>query len=146
MKLDVDLSDPDTFVAGIPYAAFQRLRTEAPLYWQPEHDGGRGFWCISRYDDLMAVSKDPLTFSSARGGTNIFEKPGPDLFISAPYPPLFYLLAWPAQHLLGSEPSFKIGRAISILAALFAGLALFGLVWSLTREWLAGRGEGRGER
>ena len=77
--IDVDLSDPDTFVSGIPYAAFQRLRTEAPLHWQDEKDGGRGFWCVTRYDDLMAVSKDPLTFSSARGGTNIFEVPEEDL-------------------------------------------------------------------
>ncbi|MEO6025420.1 MAG: cytochrome P450 [Candidatus Binatia bacterium] len=72
MNIDVDLSNPDTFVDGIPFPAFQRLRTEAPLYWQPETNG-RGFWCVTRYDDLMAVSKDPLTFSSARGGTNIFE-------------------------------------------------------------------------
>jgi len=77
--IDVDLSDPDTFVGGIPYAAFQRLRTEAPLYWQAEQNGGRGFWCVTRYDDLMAVSKDPLTFSSAKGGTNIFEVPEEDL-------------------------------------------------------------------
>jgi cholest-4-en-3-one 26-monooxygenase len=72
MMLDIDLSDPDTFVQGMPLAAFQRMRTEAPVYWQPEKVG-RGFWCITRYEDLMAVSKDPLTFSSARGGTNIFE-------------------------------------------------------------------------
>lgn len=77
--IDVDLSDPDTFVGGIPYAAFQRLRTEAPLYWQTEQNGGRGFWCVTRYEDLMAVSKDPLTFSSAKGGTNIFEVPEEDL-------------------------------------------------------------------
>jgi cholest-4-en-3-one 26-monooxygenase len=79
MKLDVDLSDPDAFVEAIPYAAFQRLRTEAPVYWQPERNGGRGFWAITRYDDLMTVSKDPATFSSARGGTNIFEVTEADL-------------------------------------------------------------------
>ena len=39
MKLDVDLSDPDTFVGGIPFDAFQRLRAEAPVYWQPEQNG-----------------------------------------------------------------------------------------------------------
>jgi len=78
MMLDVDLSDPDTFVEGIPLGVFQRLRTEAPLYWQPEKVG-RGFWCVTRYEDLMAISKDPLTFSSARGGTNIFEVPEEDL-------------------------------------------------------------------
>lgn len=78
MMIDVDLSDPDVFVEGIPLGVFQRLRTEAPLYWQPEKVG-RGFWCVTRYADLMAVSKDPMTFSSARGGTNIFEVPEEDL-------------------------------------------------------------------
>jgi cholest-4-en-3-one 26-monooxygenase len=78
MKIDVDLCDPDAFVAGIPYDAFERLRTEAPAYWHPEKDG-RGFWAITRYDDLMAISKDPLTFSSARGGTNLFDVPEGDL-------------------------------------------------------------------
>jgi cholest-4-en-3-one 26-monooxygenase len=78
MMLDVDLSDPDSFVAGIPYAAFKRLRGESPAYWQPEQVG-RGFWAITRYDDLMRISKDPVTFSSARGGTNIFEVSEEDL-------------------------------------------------------------------
>ena len=79
MKLDVDLSDPDTFVQGIPFQSFRRLRAEAPVHWQSEKDGGRGFWAVTRYADLMAVSKDPLTFSSARGGTNIFEVSDDDL-------------------------------------------------------------------
>lgn len=78
LELDVDLSDPDVFVEGIPYAAFQRLRVEAPVYWQAEQSG-RGFWVITRYEDLVAVSKDPATFSSARAGTNIFDVAEADL-------------------------------------------------------------------
>jgi hypothetical protein len=71
-------------------------------------------------------------------GTNIYLRPGPELFIAAPYPPLFYLLAWPAQHIVGTEPSFKIGRAISILASVLAGVCLFGIVRAVTRSSLAG--------
>lgn len=78
LALDVDLSDPDVFVEGIPYAAFQRLRVEAPVYWQAERNG-RGFWVVTRYEDLVAVSKDPATFSSARAGTNIFDVAEEDL-------------------------------------------------------------------
>jgi cholest-4-en-3-one 26-monooxygenase len=79
MSLDiVDLSDPDSFVTDIPHAAFERLRAEAPVYWQREKVG-KGFWAITRYDDLVAVSKDPLTFSSWRGGTNLFELNEEDL-------------------------------------------------------------------
>jgi hypothetical protein len=71
-------------------------------------------------------------------GVDIFAPLTPQLFIAAPYPPVFYLLCWPVQHLLGAEPSFKIGRAISLLATLLAGLAIFGIVRALTRNWLAG--------
>jgi cholest-4-en-3-one 26-monooxygenase len=79
MSVDVvDLSDPETFVADIPHAAFKRLRAEAPVYWQPEKIG-KGFWAITRYADLVTVSKDPVTFSSARGGTNLFELNEEDL-------------------------------------------------------------------
>ena len=69
---DIDLADPDRFIAGVPHDAFKLLRAEAPVFWHPESRGA-GFWVISRYEDVVAVSKDPATFSSARGGTNIFE-------------------------------------------------------------------------
>jgi hypothetical protein len=71
-------------------------------------------------------------------GVLIFDVPGPDLFISAPYPPLFYLLALPGQHLAGSEPTFKVGRTLSILGTIFVGVAIFGIVVALTRDRLAG--------
>lgn len=70
-------------------------------------------------------------------GVDIFAPLTPNLFIAAPYPPVFYLLCWPFQHLLGDEPSFKIGRAISLLATLLAGIAIIGIVRALTRNWLA---------
>ena len=70
-------------------------------------------------------------------GVDIFAPLTPNLFIAAPYPPVFYLLCWPFQHILGDEPSFKIGRAISLLATLLAGLAILGVVRALTRNWLA---------
>ena len=71
-------------------------------------------------------------------GTNIFDPVTPDLFVAAPYPPLFYVLALPFQALLGDEPSFKIGRAITLFATLVAGLAIFAIVTQLTRSRLGG--------
>ncbi|MEO5951082.1 MAG: hypothetical protein ABIQ44_01320 [Chloroflexia bacterium] len=71
-------------------------------------------------------------------GVPIFNTNTPAMFIAAPYPPVFYLLCWPFQHLLGDEPSFKIGRAISILATLTVGAAIFGIVYRLTRSKLGG--------
>ena len=49
---DVDLTDLDTFVRGVPHDQFDAPAREAPVYFHPEPDGGRGFWCITRYDDL----------------------------------------------------------------------------------------------
>ena len=48
------------------------------------------------------------------------------------------MLCWPFQALLGDEPSFKIGRAISLLATLLAGVAIFGIVRALAKNWLGG--------
>jgi cytochrome P450 len=64
---DADITDPDTFVGGVPHATFQRLRRTDPVSWWSEHDGGRGFWAVTRYDDLLRVSRDVETFSSAQG-------------------------------------------------------------------------------
>jgi cytochrome P450 len=64
---DADITDPDTYVHGVPHATFRRMRREGPVAWCEEHDGGRGFWSVTRYADLLAVSRDVETFSSARG-------------------------------------------------------------------------------
>ena len=65
---DVDLNDLDVFERGVPHAWFRLLRREAPVHWHEEPHGS-GYWCITRYHDLKAVSRDPATFSSELGGT-----------------------------------------------------------------------------
>jgi cholest-4-en-3-one 26-monooxygenase len=75
---EVELLDPDVFVRGIPHEAFEVLRREAPVYFHRE-PGGRGFWAVTKYDDVVTVSKDPGRFSSHRGGTNIQDYPPEDL-------------------------------------------------------------------
>ena len=68
-----------------PYPMFARLREEAPLYYNPQHD----FYAVSRYDDVNKAVIDHETFISGRGalleiiksgmeippGTLIFEDP-----------------------------------------------------------------------
>jgi len=49
--------------AGDPYPTYQWLREHAPIYW----DDASALWVCSRYDDVVRVSKDPATFSSANG-------------------------------------------------------------------------------
>lgn len=67
---DVDLCDPDNFVAGVPHEWFALLRREAPVYWHldPNSTGG-GFWAVTRFDDAVAVNRDWEHFSSARAAT-----------------------------------------------------------------------------
>ncbi len=69
---DVDLTDLDRWVEGVPYGWFALLRSEAPVFWQDERRG-RGFWSLTRYDDVLAASRDHETFSSALGGTSLMD-------------------------------------------------------------------------
>lgn len=76
MEVDVlDLKNPDLYVASVPHEIFKRLRNEDPLHWNAEIDGS-GFWSVTRYNDIVAISKDPARFSSARehGGHRIFDE------------------------------------------------------------------------
>src|ERR1700686_3331878 len=62
---DFDLSDPDLYVSKVPHEIFTWLRREDPVHWNPEAEG-RGFWSVTKYDDIVAISKNPQIFSSAR--------------------------------------------------------------------------------
>ena len=59
-----------TWGRGVPHDQFDRLRAEAPVYFHPEVDD-TGFWALTRYADVKAVSHDSATFSSELGGTFI---------------------------------------------------------------------------
>ncbi|MCZ8378853.1 cytochrome P450 [Mycobacterium sp. CPCC 205372] len=78
--------DPyDVELNADPYPMFKRLREEAPLYYNAQHD----FYAVSRFEDVCKALVDHGTFSSARGaivelikanidippGTVIFEDP-----------------------------------------------------------------------
>ncbi|MEX0799916.1 MAG: cytochrome P450 [Dehalococcoidia bacterium] len=69
---DVDLSDPGLFVDHVPHEVFRLLRREAPVFWNKEQEG-RGFWAVTTYADLMAVSHDWKTFSSHEGAVFMFD-------------------------------------------------------------------------
>jgi cytochrome P450 len=56
--------DPfDRDIARDPYPVYQRLRAEAPLYYNDRHD----FYAVSRAADVDAALADWKTFSSSRG-------------------------------------------------------------------------------
>jgi cytochrome P450 len=72
MKLrpgDLDLSNPKTFVEGVPHDYFRVLREEEPLHFQsefkiPSLKRGPGFWAVTRYEDVDFISKHAELFSS----------------------------------------------------------------------------------
>ncbi len=56
--------DPyDRSIDADPYPTFRRLRDEAPLYYNEQHD----FWGLSRFADVEAALKDWKRLSSAKG-------------------------------------------------------------------------------
>ena len=68
----VDLLDHDLFADHEPWEVFDRLQREAPVFFHTEPQG-RGFWALTKYADVLAVLKDPKTFSSELGGAATIE-------------------------------------------------------------------------
>jgi cholest-4-en-3-one 26-monooxygenase len=69
---DIDLLE-DTWARSVPYDQFDLLRREAPVYWH-EHPAAQGFWAVTRYDDVRAISRDHETFSAELGSTFITDQ------------------------------------------------------------------------
>lgn len=68
-----------------PYPTYRRLRDEAPAY----HNAERGFWALSRYQDVYDAMHDWQTYSSADGVS--FER------ASAARPPMIIAMDPPRQ-------------------------------------------------
>src|SRR6266540_2875844 len=58
----IDLLDGDLY-AGDPDPTYAWLRRHAPVY----RDELNSLWGVSRYDDIVAIEKDPPTFCSSEG-------------------------------------------------------------------------------
>ncbi|WP_433257653.1 cytochrome P450 [Streptosporangium sp. CA-135522] len=69
----VDLADPDTFVAGPPHAVFARLRQESPVFLH-HRENLPPFWVVTGYRDVVEASRDWHTFSSQRNGAFLDER------------------------------------------------------------------------
>ena len=83
----ISLFDPDSYQGGPPHAYLRRLRQEAPVCWHekpgPEVtcssslDGG--YWVLSKYQDVIDVSRNPQVFSSYVGTSFLFDAKAEDL-------------------------------------------------------------------
>ncbi len=83
---DVYFDPYDVALNADPYPMFRRLREEAPLYYNEQHD----FYTLSRFADVDRAIVDYQTFSSARGAilelirANIEMPPGVLIFEDPP--------------------------------------------------------------
>jgi cytochrome P450 len=57
----MSLTDP--LIQARPHAFYSKLRNEDPVH----HDEKLGMWLVSRYDDIIALLRDPQTFSDKQG-------------------------------------------------------------------------------
>src|SRR5215472_11437884 len=87
-----------------PYPYYAALRDEAPVYWAE----GAQAWCVSRYDDVLFVLRNPELFSSdamrtmlmgARPGVNLLEDPE----VMARALALTQALAFPLEELIAGR-------------------------------------------
>jgi len=77
----LDFTAPTTYFggAGARAALFKKFRDDRPIAFLPEGEipgfpVGPGFWSLTRYDDVMHVSRHPEIFQSGKG-TNIPDMP-----------------------------------------------------------------------
>lgn len=64
---EFDLLDHQLFAQREPWDIFEWLQREAPVYRHP--DEADGFWCVTKYADVLDVLKRPKVFSSQVGGS-----------------------------------------------------------------------------
>lgn len=62
--MEIALLDPASYVGGQPHDQLRWLRERDPVHWHPEPDGGRGYWAITRYEDVRAISRNHAVFSN----------------------------------------------------------------------------------
>jgi cholest-4-en-3-one 26-monooxygenase len=68
---DILVTERELWEDGPPHEVFKRLRNECPVHWTSkltEFPTERGYWSITRAEDIHAVSRDYKTYSSEMGG------------------------------------------------------------------------------
>jgi cytochrome P450 len=62
---------------GPPIGLFERMRSQCPVHWTSEVTElpqAKGFWSVTRADDIHKVSRDWETYSSERGGVVVIDE------------------------------------------------------------------------
>lgn len=133
----IDLKDSLAYMPGPPHEAMTWLRANDPVHWNPESDGP-GFWSVMKHADIVRVSTDPATFSSARalGGHRIFNEDVENAHVETSM-----ISMDPPEHLNYRKmvmPGFTAAR----LAAMEAGIRARGvaLIERMIAKWREGGG------
>jgi len=63
----INLQDPRLFMNDQAHDAFRVLRAEAPVHWNPGTEQLNGFWSVTKYADILQVSRHPELFISSKG-------------------------------------------------------------------------------
>jgi cytochrome P450 len=68
---EVLVTERELWLDGPPHELFKQLRSECPVHWTKqisEYPEERGFWSVTKPDDIHEVSRDWATYSSETGG------------------------------------------------------------------------------
>ncbi|SFL57600.1 cytochrome P450 [Geodermatophilus ruber] len=116
------LVDPATYEDGPPFEVLRRLRAGAPVTWVEEpalhgQPAGPGFWLVARHADVERVLRDPATFSSWLGATQVRDAAD---------------LAWVRRMMLNMDPPDH-SRLRRLLSRSFTPRAVAALTESIQR-------------
>lgn len=74
---DALVLEREHWAKGPPLELFKRMRGECPVHWTgevTEFPAAKGFWSVTRADDVHAVSRDWETYSSELGGVVVIDE------------------------------------------------------------------------
>ena len=63
----LDLADASLFANDEAHAVLKWLRDNEPVHWNPGEGDYNGFWSLTKYDDIMYVSRHPEKYISSKG-------------------------------------------------------------------------------
>ena len=68
VRLDrIDLADPDVHLRFEQHDLFRVLRKEAPVHRNAENEAFAPFWSVTKYEDVLQISRNPQLWSSEKG-------------------------------------------------------------------------------
>jgi cytochrome P450 len=77
---DVRVIDREVWKDGPPHELFAEMRSRCPVHWSKdieEFPDEPGYWSVTRWEDILTVSRDWKTYSSELGGVTAVTEPFP---------------------------------------------------------------------